>query len=76
MNNSCDALCESWVREVERCPFCFMSEHELLYFIHPDNNPRFYVSCSRCHASGPECTTPNEAVKKWNHTSIVVWGKK
>ena len=50
---------------IRNCPWC-NSEAALLDFEHPDKGRSYYVSCSTCHASGPEDTSPDVVVEKWN----------
>ena len=55
-------MCE---HNIHTCPWCNATA-TILDFEHPDKGSCHYVSCSRCHASGPEETSPDIAIAKWN----------
>lgn len=38
----------------------------VLDFTNGANQQMYYVSCPMCHASGPEKSTPQDAIKIWN----------
>lgn len=43
------------------CPFCGNEEVEMLECV-----GTFIVCCPKCYATGPEGTTENQTIKKWN----------
>ena len=55
------------------CPFCAETRVEQLKTTSADN-PKFdvyyWLFCRACGASGPTCTSPEEAVRKWNHRQM------
>ncbi len=54
------------------CPFC--GSDELLPLLNCnewlDNNSAYYVKCRQCKARGPQCSTPEEAINKWNSERV------
>ena len=48
------------------CPYCGTTTVHLLDSERPDGAMRYYASCPRCFASGPENSSPAYAAFQWN----------
>lgn len=53
------------VEELKSCPFCDSEEVEMLEY----TNTAFVICCLKCYTTGPQGTTKEEAIEKWNRRS-------
>lgn len=47
---------------LKECPFCGNEEVEMLEF----TDTAFVICCPKCYTTGPQGTTEDEAIEKWN----------
>lgn len=55
--------------DLKPCPFCGYDAVNIFSFQVPVYLDRYFVHCSKCQATGPNCQTKEAAANLWNECS-------